>query len=353
MLTYELFSGLSFPYRIQTKSNGVLISESLETLFDAPTYPISQKDFWSSINEAGWCRCPSGYAVYACSLSPNSDELLIIHGLKINGISTAQGRSGELTIRLDRKKLEDYVKNFLIAMENANSRFNSMLAESIHEVRTVNSALYNAAYELQNRLTGQGNDGALSKNITSLSELISQRMELMDFFAAHQQQSAVQLEIVPVFRKFDKLYKCFKALAKSRNIDLQIDGASHRSVKATCHFELIPLLLLDNAVKYSPDNKKISISIIEIGSEIKCQVSSIGPLVKDDERERIFMQGERGEFAKKTGSSGSGIGLYFLKTLVNSAGGEIYFSQGGDISLNIKGVPYRETEFSLIFPMAI
>lgn len=350
MLSYELFSGMPFPYRIQRASDGVLVSTSSGGLFSAPQYRDNHEPFWKSIVSPGWQRCPAGFAVYCVEVHPGADELLVIHGLKVNGISTAQGRADGLSIKLDRAYVEEYVATFLSGVQAANERLSELMSQSIHEIRSVNTALYNAAYELQGRLSGQGADAALAKNVTALSEILSLRMELMDVLAAYSTNSNFELEEIPVFRKFDKICKCFRALARTRNIDIQLNGASLSAVLAPRSFELIPLLVLDNALKYSPDNKTISVGISETQDEITCVITSVGPMVRDEEKDRIFQLGGRGEFAIKSGSAGSGIGLFFLKNLVRSAGGSVLFDQG-KVALNIKGIiPYRDTSLQLRFP---
>lgn len=350
MLSYELFSGMPFPYRIQRASDGAVIKEAEGALFSAPRYRDNHQPFWKTIVAPGWQRCPAGFAVYSVEVNPGSDELLVIHGLKVNGISTVQGRADGLSIKLDRSDVEKFVTTFLDGVQAANARLSEVISESIHEIRSVNTALYNAAYELQGRLSGQGVDAALSKNVTALSEVLSLRMELMDALAAHGTNSNFELEEIPVFRKFDKICKCFRALAKTRNIDIQLTGASLSAVLAPRSFELIPLLVLDNALKYSPDGRAISVSISEDQDEITSVITSVGPMVRDEEKDRIFQLGGRGEFAVKSGSSGSGIGLFFLKNLVRSVGGKVVFEQDR-VPVNVKGIiPYRNTSLTLKFP---
>ena len=349
MLSYELFSGFAFPFRVQRANDGLLIKAENGALFRQPQYRDDQEKFWTTITP-GWQRCPAGFAVYVVKVHPDSTDLLIIHGLKINGISTTRGRSDEISINLDKERFKEYVDNFLSAVDSANIRLSTILAESIHEIRSVNSALYNAGYELQNRLTGQGIEAALSKNITALSEVLSLRMELIDFLAAYSTKSSFEVEEIPVFKKFDKLCKCFRALAKTRNVDIQVVGSSLGVVLAARSFELIPLLVLDNALKYSPDNQSINVAFSESQSDISCTVTSIGPMIKDEEKDRIFQLGERGEFARKSGSSGSGIGLFFLRSLINTAGGTIFLHQDDKMKLNVKGIPHRNTECRLVFP---
>lgn len=350
MLSYELFAGIPFPYRIQRVSDGVLVKEADGALFKAPRYRDNHEYFWAGINSPGWQRCPAGFAVYCVEIYPGADELLVIHGLKVNGLSTAQGRAEGLSIKLERADVENFIANLLTGVQAADARLSEVISESIHEIRSVNTALYNAAYELQSRLSGQGTDAALAKNVTALSEVLSLRMELMDALAAHGTNANFELEEIPVFKKFDKICKCFRALAKTRNIDIQLNGASLSTVLAPRAFELIPLLVLDNSLKYSPDNKTISVLISETLDEIKTVITSVGPMVREEEKDRIFQLGARGEFAIKSGSSGSGIGLFFLKNLVRSIGGKVVFEQE-KTQVNIKGaIPYRNTTLTLQFP---
>ncbi|MBN3790045.1 HAMP domain-containing sensor histidine kinase [Burkholderia sp. Ac-20353] len=351
MLTDELFDVLAFPFRVQDRASGRLLLASAQTLFDVPIYSKKHDSFWPTLKSEGWTRCPDGYGVFCCTLPSSPHIMLVIHGLKINGYSTAQGKSSGLSIKISSEQLEGYVRQFVSSIAKANTHFGTMLSESVHEIRGINTALYHSAYELSSSYDIAGKDAKLAKNITSLSELISERMNLIDFLASGEQRlDSFPLENIAVFKKFDKVVRCFMAFAARREIALRLSGSSHGTVRGNSLFELIPLLLLDNAVKYSPNNNDINVAFEEHADRISCSVSSVGPVVKPEERERIFEQSFRGEYAKKAGKLGSGIGLFFLKELVSLSGGSVAFAQDEHDLLLDRTVPHRRTRFSVEFP---
>ncbi len=82
--------------------------------------------------------------------------------------------------------------------------------------------------------------------------------------------------------------------------------------------------LVENAVKYTPAHGHIRLGVsLEARNRIMVEVADSGPGVPEAERERIFEPFVRSD-AKRTGTTpGTGLGLAFVKTLLNRAGGEI------------------------------
>ncbi|WP_256348357.1 sensor histidine kinase [Pseudomonas yamanorum] len=320
-------------------------------MIGVPHYNSAYKEFFKNISSEGWRLCPQGYAVYAKKISSKSDSIIILHGLKVNGYSTAQGKIPGLSIKLDKLKIEEHLGVFLKTYDVINASIDSMLAESIHEIRSVNTALYHASYQLQGMLANSGQTEALARNTTALSELISARISLIDALAAESSVLEEKTFPVSIYKKFDKVYKCFIALGKAQKINISMAGNSRLNILGNDHSDLIPLLLIDNACKYSPDGEKITIEFCDdhVGDYVVCKVISQGPRVVKEEKELIFLRGYRGENAKKSGKSGSGIGLYFLKKLVSESRGSISFSQSPDTVL-VKGFQYARTTFELRFP---
>lgn len=89
--------------------------------------------------------------------------------------------------------------------------------------------------------------------------------------------------------------------------------------------------LLDNALKYSPDDVPITLAAEPSGDYVVVSVTDMGPGIPPEERERIF---ER--FTQisdhKPHRRGFGLGLTFCKLAVEAHGGEIWIEPGpGDI----------------------
>jgi signal transduction histidine kinase len=81
--------------------------------------------------------------------------------------------------------------------------------------------------------------------------------------------------------------------------------------------------LIENAIKYSPENSVVTISSKEEENRIRVSVSDSGPGIPKDEVDNIFLKFYRSKAAKASPIKGSGLGLYLAKYFVELHGGEI------------------------------
>jgi signal transduction histidine kinase len=79
--------------------------------------------------------------------------------------------------------------------------------------------------------------------------------------------------------------------------------------------------LLSNAIKYSPDGGLISIVFEAAGSGVVVSVQDRGIGIPESDRARLFERYHRGSNA--AGIVGTGLGLYFVKTVVELHGGQV------------------------------
>lgn len=297
-----------------------------------------------------WVLCRNGYAAYAFEIKRINEHIVVLHGLKINGLSTIRGRSALLSIRTEREHIEQYVGNFKTALNTLEESYKSLIRENIHEIRGINSSLYNAAYELQQRLESyeRGDILPIAKNVVGLSQILTGRIDYMDFIANPTTESVKKSEI-PVYKKFDKVQKCFRVTAAAKRVSINFSGSGTKTVYGPPIFDLIPYLLIENAVKYAPEGSSVEIICTEGPQTIRCEVRSIGPKVLDDEVADIFTAGVRGQIAQRTGRSGTGLGLSVLRRLVETVfSGSITFSQSSE-RVGPHNLPYCSTSFEVVF----
>jgi len=78
--------------------------------------------------------------------------------------------------------------------------------------------------------------------------------------------------------------------------------------------------LLNNAVQHNDkDTPLVEVSCEVHDDDVEVRIADNGPGIPDDKKDIVFGKGERG-----LGSSGTGIGLYLVQTLVTQYGGDIW-----------------------------
>lgn len=100
--------------------------------------------------------------------------------------------------------------------------------------------------------------------------------------------------------------------------------------------------LLDNACKYSPENKKIEINFKNIEEKtVQIQIKDHGIGIEPEYLCKIFNKFLRIDTPLTQKVQGTGLGLYITKALVNSLGGDIF----------VQSSPKMGTAFVLEFPV--
>jgi signal transduction histidine kinase len=82
--------------------------------------------------------------------------------------------------------------------------------------------------------------------------------------------------------------------------------------------------LVENAIKYSPEDTKILVSSEETTSKVIVQVADQGSGIPADELPNIFMKFFRSKNAKSSPIKGSGLGLYLAKYFTELHKGRIF-----------------------------
>lgn len=112
--------------------------------------------------------------------------------------------------------------------------------------------------------------------------------------------------------------------------------------------------LLTNAIKYTPEKGKIKVNIkLHDSDNIVISVGDNGYGIPRDQQDQTFHKFFRATNAVKKETEGTGLGLYLVKSVVESSGGKIWFesSEGkGTVfyfTLPIAGVAPKKGEIHL------
>lgn len=117
----------------------------------------------------------------------------------------------------------------------------------------------------------------------------------------------------------------FKWQTESKKITLLVQGSEHITVLADeIWFHRVMENLVSNAVKFSPHNKNIFISITQHGLTVRVSVRDEGPGINSDDRKKLFGKFSRLS-AQPTGDEhSSGLGLCIVKKFVEVMNGKVW-----------------------------
>jgi len=84
--------------------------------------------------------------------------------------------------------------------------------------------------------------------------------------------------------------------------------------------------LLTNALKYTPEKGKISLTIGKDAKKLTITVSDTGMGIPESQQSEIFKKLFRADNVREADTEGTGLGLYIVKAIVTHAGGKVWFT---------------------------
>ena len=135
----------------------------------------------------------------------------------------------------------------------------------------------------------------------------------------------------------------FQLLVKEKNgsVKIQLNAINHQVYADNMHLENIILNLLDNASKYSPVNPDITISTFNRNDHIVVAVEDKGIGISAENQKHIFRKMYRVHTGNLHDVKGFGLGLYYVKRLVEAHNGNII----------LHSEPGKGSRFEISFPL--
>jgi two-component system sensor histidine kinase QseC len=110
--------------------------------------------------------------------------------------------------------------------------------------------------------------------------------------------------------------------ARAKRIELAVSGneVAHMVPGEAQYLELLLSNLLDNAIRYSPEDSAVEVKLSQVAGEVCLEVEDSGPGIPRPDRARVFDRFVRLEGAP---GEGSGIGLAIVKRIAELHGARI------------------------------
>ena len=181
-----------------------------------------------------------------------------------------------------KDQIEKYVKSTFERDEVIKERAEENLTMITHDLRRLSTAIYHQAMELKNspktNLDGSLNKEAtlvLVNSIIASQTMLRLRTDVLDFRI--DSLDVYPDEEIPVHPRVLKVVRCFRPWADHRHIYLDLRGDTFAKIFGPNIFEILIYIILDNALKYSPNSHTISIEIDEGRNNICLLYTSPSP----------------------------------------------------------------------------
>ena len=242
---------------------------------------------------------------------------------------------------MGQKKEEGKMVEEIKKLKELQSRKSELVSESAHQIRTSLSAL---KWIIRMFLDGDlGRPNAEQENlmekasedteraIQTVSELllINKNEELAEKKYNFQETDLIELIEDSIFD--------FSGEARAREVEVIFLKPEEKLPKVLADRDKLLVVLqnlLENAIKYSDKHEKVFLALRRGDKVLEVSIKNTGSAIPAENREKIFERYYRGAEAQKREISGSGIGLFTAKKIVEKHRGKIWFesdAQSGTI----------------------
>ena len=268
-----------------------------------------------------------------------NDELLnVVRQMRRDGINkrenleTAIGPvgSGKRSLHVTASRLND--ANWIIVYivdESEQKRIEAVrrdfVANVSHELKTPIGAIS----LLSEAILGAKDDPEAvarfaSRMQTEAERLTSLVQEIINLSRLQAEDSLGEAELVPVDKIISEAIFQTQPIADARKIEISAKNDLQCIVRGN-RSQLVMAIhnLIENAVNYSPDRTKVSVSTQVVDGIVEIRVTDQGIGIAESEQDRIFERFYRVDPARSRETGGTGLGLSIVKHIAQNHGGEV------------------------------
>ncbi len=238
------------------------------------------------------------------------------------------------------KKLLRHLVKYSIKLKKYDSAKSEFVAKFSHEVLSPLAIIKINMSNIMDGIMGPVNDptnkslGECQKCVVRIEKLVTNMLDLSKIESGRLELSR---SLVDLTKLVNEEVTTAKALALKKNIALNSDLAG----KAIFiwgdidRLREVLLNLIDNAIKYTPENGTIKIKLFEEDSKVILEVSDTGPGIEADKLDKVF-----DKFSNVSSKEGHGLGLSITRDIIDLHRGRIW----------VESVVGKGTNFFVLFP---
>jgi signal transduction histidine kinase len=215
-------------------------------------------------------------------------------------------------------------------LEVANRHKSAFLANMSHELRTPLNAIIGFSQVLLDpsmKVAVEEKTQFLTDILTSGKHLLNLINEILDLSKIEAGRMELQIEPTSLSEVIESVQNTVRPLAASKALDFRVetDGRISPVPMDAGRIKQVLLNLLGNAIKFTPEGRRVWVKASQDNGEVRVEVGDTGPGIPRDEQERIFLEFQ--QVKSVTGGDkpeGTGLGLALAKKFIEMHGGKIW-----------------------------
>ncbi|MDP8297292.1 MAG: ATP-binding protein [Candidatus Orphnella occulta] len=279
-----------------------------------------------------------------------SDAKIAVEALKIGAydyVSKDEIFKGGLSLVLKRtlerygekkekQHLEAETKKYAQKLEKANNRLkkldqakNDFVSMVSHELRTPLAIMEEFASivldEIPGKLTKDQREyiNIIKGNVDRLARLIN---NLLDISKIEARRVEIKKVLVDMAELVKGVVSTLKPGADEKHIELKTLFRVSSSDTYVDPDMIVQIFtnLIGNAIKFTPENGQVTITVTDQGKALECSVADTGMGIAPKNIDKVFGKFQQFERPAGSGAKGTGLGLAISKGLVRYHGGKIW-----------------------------
>jgi len=241
--------------------------------------------------------------------------------------------------------LGEALNDMVVRIDEAFKSQRQFVAEASHEMRTPLTIIYSELEYARRYIKGPEAAQSIDVSLSEIDRLARMADRLLLLAKLDASQLVLHMQSIRLDELLVESIQLVSVLASKKDIDIVLHIEKAVELQADKErLKAVLLNLLDNAIKYSPPNSKVSVSL-SAGSRtpgvVRIVIKDSGPGISQAELPHIFKRFYRVSSARAESTTRSGLGLAIAKHLVELHGGSIsVISKMGEGTSFIVDLPY-------------
>ena len=269
-----------------------------------------------------------------------------VSGIRRVSDAAARIAEGDFSQRVEQK-------NDGAEIDDLVSVFNAMTANTEHLLTELQDVTDNVAHDLRTPLTRIRTIAEIT--ISGPQDLASYREAIIDIAEDSSGMIAMinsMLEITRIENNFEALktstfslsaqlrqaYEIFSMQAEEKNLEFTLSLPDHDVMIDADKLKLQRVIsnLLDNAVKFTPENGRVALSLTEEPDALVMRVADSGVGISDADKKHIFERFFRADESRTKPGNGLGLSMVHAIVLAHGASIEVSDTEGGGTTFTIR-----------------